>query len=99
LLYFTVVHQQFWTSIAMPLSEGPAETERAGWRMVNVLGHRGWGLGINLAIRSDGTAVAVTRLGYVNSTQYDDPTAWSNPMKDSIPFSSEQKVEDGYVRA
>lgn len=82
----------------MPLSEGEAETERAGWRTENVLGHRGWGLGISLAIRSDSSAIAVTRLGFVNSTQYDDPNAWNDPLKESIPFSPEQKVEDGYVR-
>lgn len=62
-----------------------------------MLGHRGWGLGISLVIRSDSSAVAVTRLGFVNSTQYDDPKGWNDPMKDSIPFSAEQKVEDGYV--
>ena len=35
-------------------------------------------------------AVGVTRLGFVNSSRYDDPEAWGDPMKQSIPFSSEK---------
>lgn len=74
----------FWTNIAVSKSlTGP-------WVVKNLLGHRGWGYNFAMVINDDGSAVGVTRLGFVNSTRYDDPQSWQQPIGGSIPFSSEK---------
>jgi hypothetical protein len=74
----------FYTNIATSMSlDGP-------WVVKNLLGHRGWGYNFAMVINDDGSAVGVTRLGFVNSSQWDDPTAWRQPIGGSIPFSSER---------
>ena len=86
---------QFYTNMAVASSKDVA-AENQSWTMSNVLGHRGWGLGISVAVRANGSAVAVTRLGFVSSSDWRNRSAWNNPLSDSIPVS-EANVEDGFV--
>lgn len=74
----------FFTNIAT------SKTPEGPWNVSNILGSRGWGFNFALVINDDLSAVGVTRLGFVNSSRYDDPKAWQNPMKQSIPFTNEE---------
>jgi hypothetical protein len=88
----------FYTTMAVSSSGAPD----GPWKVFDVLGSRGWGFNFALTINADGSAVGVTRLGFVNTTkggQYDDPKAWRDPLRESIPFSSEPLAagEDPFI--
>eukprot|EP00040_Diaphanoeca_grandis_P025597 m.142028 g.142028 ORF g.142028 m.142028 type:complete len:474 (+) comp30228_c0_seq1:69-1490(+) len=80
----------FYTNLAI------ADTPTGPWRFVNVLGHRTWGFNFDLVINEDGSALGVTRLGFVHSTKWDDPAAWANPFNSSFTVP-EAQTEDPFV--
>ena len=83
----------FFTNVAV------ASSPNGPWEVSNLVGHRSWGFNFAMVINADGSAVGVTRLGFVNSTQWDNPKAWQNPLKQSMPFSSEPLAggEDPFI--
>lgn len=81
----------FFTNMAVgKATGGPFEP------VFDVLGHRSWGLNFAVVINSDGSAVGATRLGFIRSTQYDNPKAWDNPVTTSVGLP-EANVEDPYL--
>lgn len=89
---------KFYTTMAV----APKGSPSGPWRVFDILGSRGWGYNFALTIRANGSALGVTRIGFVSTKpggRYDDPAGWNNPTSDSIPFSSEPLAagEDPFV--
>jgi hypothetical protein len=64
----------------MAIGTGTPSTIVPTTPVFDVLGHRGWGFNFALAINKNGSAVGVTRLGFISSSNFSSPKDWDDPL-------------------